>query len=318
MFKVPPSPLLSDSQLARVAGYGEERTAQVGEALFRSGDTGYPFFVILEGEVAIVDERGEELVRHPARGFLGEMNMLTGQTAYLSAIVTAPTRYLAVEREAMRQLMFDEAQLGDLILEAFIARREALQELDGIGVEIIGPRSSASTRRMVDFARRSRLPHFWRALDETAASVASQPDGDGESAQPDEFPLVRLAGGLELRNPTDGELMRALGIGRELQPMEEVDVLVVGSGPAGLGAAVYAASEGLDTLVVEGTAVGGQAGTSRRIENYLGFPAGLSGTELTTRAIIQARKFGARTATPYRAVALTSGLDRHLVTLEGG
>ncbi len=120
-------------------------------------------------------------------------------------------------------------------------------------------------------------------------------------------PLVRLPGGTELSNPSNGELSRALGIGLELAAREEVDLLIVGGGPAGLGAAVYGASEGLDTLVVEGTALGGQAGTSRRIENYLGFPAGISGSELTSRAITQARKFQARTATPYRAQALEPG-----------
>jgi thioredoxin reductase (NADPH) len=131
-------------------------------------------------------------------------------------------------------------------------------------------------------------------------------------------PLVRLPGGTQLRRPSNGELSRALGIGLELAPREEVDLLVVGGGPAGLGAAVYGASEGLDTLVVESTVLGGQAGTSRRIENYLGFPAGISGTELTGRAVTQARKFGARTATPYRARSLEPGTERHVVRLEEG
>ena len=134
----------------------------------------------------------------------------------------------------------------------------------------------------------------------------------------DEIPLVRLPGGQELRNPSAGEVSRALGIGLDLGQAETVDLLVVGGGPAGLGAAVYGASEGLDTLVIEGSALGGQAGTSRRIENYLGFPAGISGSELTVRAVTQARKFGARTATPYRAVALEPGSDHHLVRLESG
>src|SRR5205823_11366345 len=127
-----------------------------------------------------------------------------------------------------------------------------------------------------------------------------------------------LPGGAELQHPSRGELLRALGIGRELAPREEVDLLVVGGGPAGLGAAVYGASEGLDTLVVESTALGGQAGSSRRIENYLGFPAGISGVELTSRAVSQARKFGARPATPYRAIALEPGDGRHKVQLEEG
>src|SRR4029450_4767222 len=131
-----------------------------------------------------------------------------------------------------------------------------------------------------------------------------------------ELPIVRLPGGAELHAPTPGEVLRALGIGRELLPREEVDLLIVGAGPAGLAAARYGASEGLSTLVVEATALGGQAGSSRRIENYLGFPAGISGTELTSRAVTQARKFNARTATPYRALSLEPGSGRHLVRLE--
>src|SRR4029077_18207212 len=139
-----------------------------------------------------------------------------------------------------------------------------------------------------------------------------------EGLRDDELPLVRLPGGPDLRNPTPGEASRALGVGLDLAPREEVDLVVVGGGPAGLGAAVYGASEGLDTLVVEGSGLGGQAGTSRRIENYLGFPAGITGNELTGRAVTQARKFNARLATPYRAVSLEPGNGRHVVQLDEG
>src|SRR5262249_19555184 len=184
---------------------------------------------------------------------------------------------------------------ADTLLSAFIARRELLQERDGIGVEVLGPRSSDRTRSVVDWLRNSRIPHDWKD--------SEQPEG--------QLPLVRLPGGGELHGPSNGELSRALGMGLELAPREEVDLLIGGSGPAGLGAAVYGASEGLDTLVIERTVLGGQAGYSRRIENYLGFPAGISGGELTSRAVTQARKFDARTATPYVAVALESDGDPH-------
>jgi thioredoxin reductase (NADPH) len=163
----------------------------------------------------------------------------------------------------------------------------------------------------VAYARRSRLPFTWRDP-EHDADAEMLIDG----LAPDDVPLVRLPGGVDLHNPSSGKVSRALGIGLELAAREEVDLVVIGGGPAGLGAAVYGASEGLDTLVVESTALGGQAGTSRRIENYLGFPAGISGTELTSRAVTQARKFRARTATPYRALALEPGTDRHIVRLE--
>jgi thioredoxin reductase (NADPH) len=293
--------LLSPSQLAALAEIGEERFAPAGQVLYQVGDRTYPFIAILEGQVAIVDATGNELVRHGPSGFLGELNLLSGQTVFVSAIVTEPLRYIAVDRMALRSLLFEDGPLSDLLLSTFIARREALQSVDGIGMQIVGPHGSEPTMRLLDFVRANRLPFTWQ--DEA-------PPGDGA------LPLVRLPGGGELHGPSTGQLLRALGIGLELAPREEVDLLVVGAGPAGLAAAVYGASEGLDTLVVESTALGGQAGSSRRIENYLGFPAGISGTELTSRAVSQARKFNARTATPYRALSLEPGKSRHLVRLE--
>jgi thioredoxin reductase (NADPH) len=269
--------------------------------LYRLGDATYPFIAIREGEVAILDAAGNEILRHGAYGFLGELNLLSGQTVFVTAVVTKPLRYVAVDRDALRALLFDDGPLSDLVLSTFIVRREALQRVQGIGLEIVGPRSSEATMQMLDFARANRLPFTWH----------ESPPPDGTKP-----PLVRLPGGGELQHPSRGEVLRALGIGRELAPREEVDLLVVGGGPAGLAAAVYGASEGLDTLIVESTALGGQAGSSRRIENYLGFPAGISGTELTSRAVSQARKFGARPATPYRAIALEPGDGRHLVRLE--
>jgi thioredoxin reductase (NADPH) len=309
----PPSPTLSASQLATLNALGEERTAGVGEVLYRVGDRDYPFMAIVEGEVAIMDAAGNEIVRHGPSGFLGELNLLSGQTVFVTAIVTKALRYISVSREALRSLLYEDGPLSDVVLSAFIARREGLQRVQGIGLEIVGPHSSKATMRMLDFARSNRLPLTWRdtehADDPGAAALV-------EGLDEARLPLVRLPGGVELQGPSPGQVSRALGIGRELAPREEVDLLVVGAGPAGLGAAVYGASEGLDTLVVESTGLGGQAGASRRIENYLGFPAGLSGTELTSRAVTQARKFNARLATPYRAVSLEPGNGRHTVRLE--
>jgi thioredoxin reductase (NADPH) len=309
----PVSRVLSSSQLATLALHGEERTAAAGEELFGIGDETYPFIAILEGEAAVLDAAGQEIVRHGGSGFLGEMNLLTGQTVFLTAVATKPMRYIAVERAQLRELLLEDAPLSDILLSAFIQRRELLQQRQGIGIEIVGPRDSAATRQLIDFAKRQRLPYTWTdpAEDEEAAQALENLDAA-------EVPLVRLPGGGEMRAPSDGELSRGLGIGLELKPREEVDLLVIGGGPAGLGAAVYGASEGLDTLVVESFGLGGQAGTSRRIENYLGFPAGITGTELTSRAVTQARKFGARTATPYRVAALEPGEERHIVRLEEG
>jgi thioredoxin reductase (NADPH) len=303
---------LSPSQLERLAEIGEERTADVGDVLYQVGDQRYPFIAILEGEVAILDAAGNDIVRHRTSGFLGEINLLSGQTVFVTAVVTGPLRYIAVDRDALRALLWEDGPLSDLLLSTFISRREALQQVQGLGLAIVGPQSSEATLRMVEFARGNRLPFTWRdtAHDESAAKLV-----DGIDAE--HLPLVRLPGGAELHGPSTGEVLRLLGVGRELAPREEVDLLVVGAGPAGLGAAVYAASEGLETLVIESTALGGQAGSSRRIENYLGFPAGISGAELTSRAVTQAFKFNARTATPFRAESLEEFEDRYLVRLEG-
>jgi thioredoxin reductase (NADPH) len=308
----PASRVLDGSQLRTLAEHGEERTYPIGEKLFQPGDASYPFIAILEGEIAVLDSDGNEIIRHGASGFLGEMNLLSGQTVFLTAVVTEPLRCIAVDREELRKLLFDDSSLSELLLSAFVQRRELLQRWDGIGLEVIGPRDSHETRETVEFVKRQRLPHSWRdpAEDAEAAALVAE-------LATDEVPLVRLPGGVELRRPTNGELSRALGIGLELAPREEVDLLVIGGGPAGLGAAVYGASEGLETLVIESTVLGGQAGTSRRIENYLGFPAGISGTELTSRAVTQARKFRARTASPYRALSLEPGEDFHRIALEG-
>jgi thioredoxin reductase (NADPH) len=308
-----PSRVLSSTQLALLAERGEELTAEVGEKLYEIGDATYPFIAILEGEAAVLDGAGHEIVRHGASGFLGEVNLLSGQSVFVTAVVTQPLRYISLPRDDLRALLFDNPSLSDLILGALVERRELLQRRQGIGPEIVGARESPDTRRLLEFARAQRLPHTW--VDSTEAT-----DGAGSAAEPSvsAIPLVRLPGGVELLNPSNGELSRALGIGMELAPREEVDLLIVGGGPAGLGAAVYGASEGLNTLIVESRSIGGQAGTSRRIENYLGFPAGISGNELLSRAATQSRKFGARLASPYRARELQPGSERHLVKLEDG
>jgi thioredoxin reductase (NADPH) len=306
---------LSPSQLTLLAGHGEERTAEPGEVLFRVGDREYPFIAILEGEAKIEDPSGREIVRHGPSGFLGEMNLLTGQRVFLTATATEPMRYIGVDRAVLRSLLFEHQDLADVVLSAFISRREALQTQDGVGLEVVGPRSSERTREIAEWLRDARIPYHW---------IDTDRDGDADAGRlvdgvpPDRLPIVRVPGAPDMQGPTSGELSRALGIGLELAELEEVDLLVVGGGPAGLGAAVYGASEGLDTLVIERTVLGGQAGFSRRIENYLGFPGGITGADLTSRAVTQARKFGARTATPYVAAALEPGEERHVVRLEDG
>jgi len=252
--RTPPlSPVLSPAHLELLAEHGEERTAAEGEYLFRIGDARYPFIAVLEGEAAILDATGNEIAHQGPGGFLGELNLLTGQTVFVDGVVTKPMRYIAVDRDELRPLLFEDAALADMLLSHFIRRRDILQRQEGIGIEVIGPRSSAPTRRLLEYARRGRIPYVWRDTErgddpEAAAIVAA--------LQPAELPLVRLPGGTELRNPSKGQLWRALGIGLELGPREEVDLAVIGGGPAGLGAAVYGASEGLETLVVVCTILG--------------------------------------------------------------
>src|SRR5438876_9506590 len=175
----PPSRTLSPSQLDTLARLGEERTARAGDTLYKVGDRTYPFIAILEGEVAIVDSAGNEIVRHGPSGFLGELNLLSGQTVFVTAVVTKSLRYIAVERDALRSLLFEDGPLSDLVLATFIARREALQRVQGIGLEIVGPRSSEATMQMLDFVRANRLPFSWQ---------------DAQSPGGAEPPLVRLPG----------------------------------------------------------------------------------------------------------------------------
>jgi thioredoxin reductase (NADPH) len=157
--RVPESPALSPTQLAKIGERGEERTADVGDVLFQVGDDRYPFVAILEGEVALLDGVGNEIVRQGRSNFLGELNLLSGQSAFLTAEVTQPLRYIAVDRDALRQLLFDDGPLSDLLLATFILRREALQQVAGLGLEIVGPHSSAATRRLVEFAAAGSRPY---------------------------------------------------------------------------------------------------------------------------------------------------------------
>jgi thioredoxin reductase (NADPH) len=302
--------MLTGTQIQTLSAIGEEREAPTGEILYRVGDPpDYPFIAITHGSVAILDADGTEITRHGPSNFLGELNLLSGQRVLVTAVVAEPLTYIAVQREALRLLLFDDGPLSDVVLSAFIERREALQQLDGIGIEIVGPRNSPATREMLDFARSNLLPFTW-----SEATPAEASPHEAVTAAP----TVRLPGGTELQGPTIGEVSRALGIGRTLKAHEETELLILGAGPAGLGAAVYAASEGLQTTIVDSLALGGQARWSRRIENYLGFPAGISGTELMGRAAMQARKFGASLASPYTATKLQCHGDHHTVSLDDG
>jgi thioredoxin reductase (NADPH) len=309
-------PRLTDEQIETLSEHGERRPTRSGEVLFREGDRSYDFFVILEGLVAIVEGYGNEervLGVHGPRRFLGELNLLTGQASFLTAVVREPGEVLAVPVERMRELVVRDPSLGDVILRAFLLRRSILIEI-AAGFRIVGSRYSPDTRRLREFAARNRLPHRWIDLEE---------DSDAEAllralqVSPEETPVVVLSDRV-LRNPSNAELARAIGL-KAPRPHEHVcDLVVVGSGPAGLAAAVYGASDGLDTFAVDSVATGGQAETTSLIENYLGFPSGISGIELAERATIQARKFGADITVPVAAVSLRRNGGDYIVGLEDG
>jgi thioredoxin reductase (NADPH) len=307
-------PRLSEQQIARISPYGERRTVRPGDRLLVEGEPTNEFFVILEGKVAMVEENdGEQrLVRvHGPRRFLGELGLLEGQPAVLSAVVRTPGEVLAVSAAHLRRLVTHDPILGELILKAYLIRRGQLVGL-GAGFRIIGSCLSGDTWKLREFAIRNQLPHRFVDLekDAQAENLLRQ-----FGVRPDETPVVLLNQNRLLRNPTIAELASAMGLSRWQSRDLTCDLLIVGAGPAGLAAAVYAASEGLRTAVIEELATGGQAGTSSRIENYLGFPAGISGAELTSRAVIQADKFGAGLSVPSAATGLERHVGQYAVTL---
>jgi thioredoxin reductase (NADPH) len=310
-------PTLTEGQLGVLARYGEARKIGRGEILFKEGDASYPFIVILEGEVEIVENfRGEarRIARHGAGRFLGEMNMFTGQAVYLTAVVREPGEAIFIPPERLREIVAEEPELSEIILRAFLERRSILAGI-GTGLKVVGSRYSEDTLRLREFAARNGIPHLWIDLEQDEGAEALLREfGVG----PAETPVVIWGGATVLRNPTNAELARAIGLNADVAPEEVYDLIVVGAGPAGLAASVYGASEGLSTLALEAVAMGGQAGTSSRIENYLGFPAGLSGSELTGRATIQADKFGARAEVPREAVSLSRENGYYRVGLSGG
>jgi thioredoxin reductase (NADPH) len=309
-------PRLSEPQIEALAAHGRRRRTQPGEVLFREGDPSCDFFVILAGKVAIVTGYGAEehviSVHGPGR-FLGELNLLTGQAVFVTAVVREAGEVLVVPVERLRHFVTHDPALGDLILRAYLLRRSLLIEL-GTGVRIVGSRFLPGTRRLREIAARNRLPHQFIDLEQDkAAEALLRRLGVG----PQETPVV-IWGDRVMRNPTNAEFADLLGLRRPAPGDTARDLVIVGAGPAGLGAAVYGASEGLATVVIEAVATGGQAGTSPRIENYLGFPAGISGAELAERAVIQAGKFGAQIIVPAQAVALEEADGRYAVRLDDG
>jgi thioredoxin reductase (NADPH) len=312
-------PVFTDEQLARLRAYGTAETVNVGDTLFRPGDLTYDLVLIEQGVVDIVstptDGTPEQIVvQHKAGAFLGELNLLTGQTVYLTARVSQAGTVSRVPRDSFRRLMAEDPELSDLLLKAFLARREFLRDSPAArSVEIVGSSLSAAGLALRTYAARQRLPHLW--FDSETVEGKAVLSAAGLTLA--DLPAV-LTPGRVLRRATPGELAEHLGLSYHRAASNAVDLAVVGGGPAGLAAAVYGASEGLQTVLIDAVATGGQAAASSRIENYLGFPSGLSGSELTGRASIQALKFGAELSSPCKAASLDCSRGQLRVVLEDG
>jgi thioredoxin reductase (NADPH) len=310
------APRLSEAHRERLRALGTVRSTSPGDVLFRDGDDGYDFFVVESGAVTIVqglDREDRVLAVFGRHQFLGELGLLTGARVYLSAVVRDGGEVIQVPAERMRALLGEDEELSNVVLPAYLARRARLINI-GAGVHLIGSRFSLDSRRIREFLGRNRVPYQWTDLEEDdEVDALLQAIG----VEPPETPVL-IGTGDVLKNPTNAELATALGLGASGAPPALCDVVIVGGGPAGLAAAVYGASEGLDTQAIDSTAFGGQASTSSRIENYLGFPAGISGGELAARALLQAEKFGARMAMPSEAVGLACNDGHYTVELADG
>jgi thioredoxin reductase (NADPH) len=314
------SPVLDVAQVEVLRRYGSEHEMAAGDVLFADGDVTYDLIVVLAGEARIVERRGQPgetvIATYGRSQFLGEIGLLTGQRAYLSAVASTAGRVLRVPVERVRVVMAQEPGLSELILRTFLLRHSILTGR-GSGLTLIGSRFDAGTRRLLEVLARNRLASRWLELE-------GSPEAEGMLRELDvpvgDLPLVVVPGGPLLRNPGSRELLDALGMSGPSDPdlSGVCDLLVVGAGPGGLAAAVYGGSDGMATVLAEDTALGGQAGTSSRIENYLGFPAGLSGEELAARAALQAQKFGVRIKLGSKAVSLSSDSGVHRVSFDDG
>jgi len=309
-------PVLDDAQITQVSGCIKVAPKHFpdGERLISVGERAMKFFIVKSGKIEILDDSGDEpriIVTHGPGQFTGDVSLLTGMPAIVTAIARGNCEVYEISQEALRQVLNQCPTISDIILQAFIARRQLIRESpDFTGLRVIGSRYSPDTFRVRDFLSRNRVLFTWVDV-ETDPQVDQLLKEFGVTEA--DTPVVACAHMLLLRNPSNQQLADQVGIH---QPLTRTvyDLLVVGAGPAGLGAAVYGASEGLCTAVLESVAPGGQAGSSMRIENYLGFPTGLTGAELTDRATLQANKFGAHLSIPTPATRMT--FENGYITIE--
>ena len=297
------NPRLDDDQISFLTSYGSTRQLSDGEPLFEAGGRRGGFYVVLTGGVEVLDRSAEEeqtVARHGPREFTGDIDIMSRRRPVVSAFARGETEVLHVSSRDIRRIVGGRATLGEVLLRAFIARRQAFMTSGYQGLRVIGSGTSRDSFRLREFLTRNHVPFAWIDVD-AEHGVGNLLDSFGVTEQ--EMPVVAYGSYPLMRNPTEGELADAIGV-RHSPRDQTFDMVIVGAGPAGLAAAVYAASEGLSTLALDRHAPGGQAGTSTRIENYLGFPTGISGDELTSRALLQAQKFGALLTSPAEVVEL--------------
>ena len=313
-------PKLDEAQIASLSrcAHAKLRKFSEGDKLFTVGEREPKFYIVKSGEIEIVDESGEKpktvTVHHPG-DFTGDVSQLTGNPVVVSAVAHGDCEAYEISAEALRALLNTCPELSDIILQAFIARRQLLRESSAFtGLRVIGSRYSQDTFRTRDFLSKNRVLYTWLDL-ENDPQVKEILKAFNLTEK--DTPVVACGRKLLLRNPSNRELAEAIGIRR---PLEKTvyDLVVVGAGPAGLAAAVYGASEGLSTVVVDRIAAGGQAGLSMRIENYLGFPTGITGSDLADRAVLQANKFGAHLSVPSSVLKLSFDNAYSVLEVEGG
>lgn len=312
------NPRLSEADIAALGQHATHRLLHDGEPLFQAGDgRGGFFFVVLKGAIEIIDASGSEprtVVIHGPGQFTGDIDILTRRRPVVSAVARGETDVLGVSSSDVRRVIGERPPLGEIILGAFIARRQELLESGFEGIRVIGSGGSREALGIREFLFRNQVPLTWIDVDERAGTAELLRDF---GVREQDLPVVACPGGPLLRNPSIREVSEVLGLRRPLRA-GIYDLVIVGAGPAGLAAAVYGASEGLSTVALEAEAPGGQAGASTKIENYLGFPTGITGAELTGRATLQAQKFGAELFSPARVVGLELDGDYPVVCLDSG
>jgi thioredoxin reductase (NADPH) len=311
-------PVLTPAQMARVASHGRHRSVAAGEVLVDVGDRPVPFFVVVSGELQVVRPAAAAdavFVTHHAGQFSGEGNMITGRRALSRMRASEPAEVIELNREQLLSLVQTDAELSEILMRAFILRRVELIARGMGDVVLIGSMHCAGTLRIKEFLTRNGHPHAFIDLDRDADA---QELLDRFHVSAADVPVLICRGDAVLRNPSNDKIAECLGFNEAIDQTQVRDLVVIGAGPAGLAAAVYGASEGLDVLVLEANAPGGQAGSSSRIENYLGFPTGISGQELTARAYAQAHKFGAQILITKGAHALTCDRTPYAVQVESG